>query len=93
MLKLTVARTLQRHNIENSKQIFLEEELRGLNTNFHIHVSMSDLYISQPGVPILLQENMCSALCTNPGAFPFLGIKKSNFRCNVDEQPPPEQAV
>jgi hypothetical protein len=47
-LKLTVARTLQRHNIENSKQIFLEKESRRLSINFHIHVSVSDLYISQP---------------------------------------------
>jgi hypothetical protein len=30
---------LQRHNTENSKQIFPEKELRGLSPNFHIHVS------------------------------------------------------
>jgi hypothetical protein len=36
---------LQRHNTDNSKQIFPERELRGLNPNFHIHVSLSDLYI------------------------------------------------
>jgi hypothetical protein len=36
---------LQRHNTENSKQIFPERELRGLNPNFQIHVSVSDLYI------------------------------------------------
>ncbi len=46
--------TLQRHNTENSKQIFPEKELRSHSPNFHIHVSMSDLYI----LPILLQENM-----------------------------------
>jgi hypothetical protein len=33
---------LQRQNTENSKQIFPEEELRGLIPNFHIHVSVSD---------------------------------------------------
>ncbi len=37
--------TLQRHNTENSKQIFPEKELHGHSPNFHIHVSMSDLYI------------------------------------------------
>jgi hypothetical protein len=26
--------------------------------NFHIHVSVSDLYIPKIGLPILLQENM-----------------------------------
>jgi hypothetical protein len=43
---------------ENSKQIFLEKELRGLSHNFHIHVSVSDLYTSTIGLHILLQENM-----------------------------------
>ncbi len=37
--------TLQRTNTENSKQIFPEEELRGHSPNFHIHVSVSDLFI------------------------------------------------
>ncbi len=37
--------TLQRHSTENSKQIFLEKELRGLSPNVHIHVSVGDLYI------------------------------------------------
>jgi hypothetical protein len=32
--------------------------LRGLSPNFHIHVSVSDLYILTIGLPILLQENM-----------------------------------
>jgi hypothetical protein len=43
---------------ENSNQIFLEKELRGLSHNFHIHMSVSDLYISTIGLPILLLENM-----------------------------------
>jgi hypothetical protein len=54
---------LQRHNIENSKQLFPEKELRGHNPNFYIHVSVSDLYVPTIGLPILLQENMW----TNPG--------------------------
>jgi hypothetical protein len=45
------------HNIENSKQIFPEKELRGLSPNFHIRVSVIDLYIPTIGLPILLQEN------------------------------------
>ncbi len=53
--------TRQRHkrrNTENSKQIFPEKELRSLSPNFHIHVSVSDLYIPTIGLPILRQENM-----------------------------------
>jgi hypothetical protein len=46
--------TLQRQNAENLKQIFPEKELRGLSPNFHIHVSVSDLYIPRIGLPILL---------------------------------------
>ncbi len=38
------------------KQIFLEKELRGRIPNFHIHVSVSDLYIPTTDLPILLQE-------------------------------------
>ncbi len=46
----TVAR--QRHCLENSKQIFPEIKLRGLVPSFHIHVSVSDLYIPTIGPPI-----------------------------------------
>jgi hypothetical protein len=35
-----------------------EKEVRSLSRNFHIHVSVSDLYIPTIGLPILLQENM-----------------------------------
>jgi hypothetical protein len=37
--------TLQKQNAENLKQIFPEKEYRGLSPNFHIHVSVSELYI------------------------------------------------
>ncbi len=56
-------RTLQRHNTENSKQIFPEKELCGLSPNFHIHVSVSEFYDPRIGLPILLQKN----ICTDPG--------------------------
>jgi hypothetical protein len=32
--------------------------MRGISPNFHIHVSVSDLYIPRIGLPVLLQENM-----------------------------------
>jgi hypothetical protein len=50
--------TLQGQNTENWREKFPEKEFRGLIPNFHIHVSVSDLYIPTIGLPILLQENM-----------------------------------
>jgi hypothetical protein len=58
---------LQRQNTKISKQIFPEKEYRGLSPNFHIHVSVSDLYISMIGLPVLLEE-----ICR-----PILGLYKS----------------
>jgi hypothetical protein len=49
--------TLQRHNTENSKQIFPGKELRSLSPNSYIHVSVSDLYFPLIGLPFMLQEN------------------------------------
>ncbi len=40
-----------------------KKKLRGHSPNFHIHVSVSDLYIPTIDLPILLQENMW----TDPG--------------------------
>jgi hypothetical protein len=54
---------LQGHNTENSKHIFPEKKLCCLSPNFHIYVSVSNLYIPMIGMPILLQENMW----TDPG--------------------------
>ncbi len=59
--------TLQRQNTEILKQIIPEKEYRGLSPTFHIHVSVSDLYIPTIGLPILLEE-----ICR-----PILGIYKS----------------
>jgi hypothetical protein len=55
MVAVADATTLQRHNTEN---VFPEKKLRSLSPNFHIHVSVSDLYIPTISLPILLQENM-----------------------------------
>ncbi len=59
--------TLQRQNAENLKQIFPEKEYKGLSPNFHIHVSVSELYIPTMGRPVLLEE-ICRLI---------LGISKS----------------
>ncbi len=48
--------TLQRKNAKNSKQIFPKKEYRGLSPNFHIHVSVSELYIPTMELPFLLVE-------------------------------------
>ncbi len=65
--RIDFSHSLQRTNTENSKQIFPEKELRGQYPNFHIHVSVRDLYIPTIDLPILLQE-ICG---------PILGIYKS----------------
>jgi hypothetical protein len=52
----SIASTLQRQNAENLKKIFTEKEYQGLNPNFHIHVSVSQLYIPTRGLPVLLEE-------------------------------------
>jgi hypothetical protein len=59
--------TLQRQNAENLIQIFPEKEYGGLSPNFHIHVSVSELYIPTMGLPFLLEEI----------SVPILGIYKS----------------
>jgi hypothetical protein len=59
--------TLQRKNDENWKQIFPKKEYRGLSPNFHIHMSVSELYIPTMELPFLLEE-ICG---------PILGIYKS----------------
>jgi hypothetical protein len=59
--------TLQRKNAENLKQIFPEKEYRGLSSNFHIQVSVSELYIPTMELPFLLEE-ICG---------PILGMYKS----------------
>jgi hypothetical protein len=72
--------TLQRTgtNIKNWRQKFPEKNLFGHSLNFHIHVSVSDLYIPTIDLPILMQE-----ICR-----PILEIYKSltykwDFHCSA----------
>ena len=44
------------HCKENPIYVFLFWELRGLSPNFHIHVSVRDLYIPRIGPHISLQQ-------------------------------------
>jgi hypothetical protein len=45
------------HCNENLIYVFPEKELRGLSPNFHIRVSVSDLYIPRIVPHIFLQQN------------------------------------
>jgi hypothetical protein len=47
---------LQRTNTKKLKKYSQEKELPSQSPNFHIHESVSDLYIPTIGLPILLQE-------------------------------------
>jgi hypothetical protein len=51
------------HCNENPICVFLFWKLCGLSSNFHIHVSVSDLYIPRIGPHIFLRQNMQ----TDPG--------------------------
>jgi hypothetical protein len=53
---LKVVLLIQIHTAANLKQIFPEKEYRDLSPNFHIHVSVSELYIPTMGLPVLLEE-------------------------------------
>ncbi len=46
------------HCNENPFNVFLFWELRGLSPNFHVHVSVSDLYIPRVRPHNFLQQNM-----------------------------------
>jgi hypothetical protein len=83
--KVTMLYTIQTH-ITGSTQtyphckedpiyVFPEMKLRGPVPNFHIHVSVSGLYISAICPPVLLQEL--------GRAVSFLGILVSNFGSSV----------
>jgi hypothetical protein len=46
------------HCNKNPIYVFAEKILRGLSTNYRIHVSVSDLYIQRIGPHIFLQQNI-----------------------------------
>ncbi len=84
--------TLQRQYTENLKQIFPKIKLSGFSPHSYIH-----LYIPTVGLPILLQENMCTEWSEyiNPSqkhecgnwdcgrAVSFLRVHTSDFLCSV----------
>jgi hypothetical protein len=54
--KVTKAVFLLLHCNENPSYVFPEKKLSGLSPYFHIHVSVSDLYIPRIGPHIFLQQ-------------------------------------
>ncbi len=68
------------------KQVFLELKLHGFVPNFHIHVSVSDLYIPTTDAPILLQQSRWTdrGNLERVHAVSFLGVHKSELVCSVD---------
>jgi hypothetical protein len=89
-----VINSLQRHDTENSKQIFPEKELRGLSPNFHIPVSVSDLYIATIySAPVKYVDRSWECINRSQAheyenwdsgrANPFLGTHKWDFCCNT----------
>ncbi len=88
---------VQSTNIENSKQISPEKELRCHSPYVHIYVTISDLYIPTIDLPILLQE-ICGPILgiyksltdtwmwklgLRPGNSNKKGIHKWNFHCSA----------
>ncbi len=86
------------HCKENPIYLFPGMKLRGLVLNFHIHISVNDLYFPRIGPSMLLQKNrqtnpgnisiahryMNAGLGTRPRPRSFIpGIFVSNFRCSV----------
>jgi hypothetical protein len=73
------------HCKEDPIYVFTEMKLRGLVPNSYIHVSVSDLYITTIGLPIVLNRSQIHE-CRNwerGRAVSFLGIIDSNFRYRV----------
>jgi hypothetical protein len=52
----------------------------GLSPNFHIHVSVRDLYIPTIGLPILLQENVW----TDPGNICIIAHRHMNVESGTE---------
>jgi hypothetical protein len=68
-----------RHCNEKNAYVFPEKELRGLSPNFHIHVSVRDLYIPGIGPQIFLQQNRQ----TDPGNI-YIARRHMNVEIGTD---------
>jgi hypothetical protein len=55
-LDIRMCSTAKTQHEKNMKQIFPEKELHDISHNFHIYMSVSDLYIPAIGPHIFLQQ-------------------------------------
>ncbi len=82
IVKCSSATSLVLHCNENPIYVFLFWKLRGLSPNFHIHVSVIDLYISRIGPHISSRRISRSIVGTYKlltDTIPIVGIFVSNF--------------
>ncbi len=80
---------------KNLKQIFPEKEYRGLSPNFHIQVSVSELYIPTMSLPVLLEE-ICRLILGIYKSTKYVHIKSTTVyapRRNWDSPQPPTRRV
>jgi hypothetical protein len=63
------------------KQIFPKKEYRGLSPNFHIHVSVSKLYIPTMALPFLLEEICGPILGLTINILLFLKVRDLRILC------------
>jgi hypothetical protein len=73
--RLSLYNNYNLHCKEDSIYVFPEIKLRGLVPNFHIHTSVSDLYIPRIGPPILLKRNRQSDRCNIYIAHRYINVE------------------
>jgi hypothetical protein len=70
------------HCKEDSNYVFPEIKLRGLVPSFHIHTSLSDLYMPRIGPPILLQPNRQ----TDRGNIQYKSLTDIQYECKIGNE-------
>jgi hypothetical protein len=68
------------HCKQNPIYVLREKKLRGLSPNFHIYVSVSDLYIPPIGPPIFLQRMNRTEISGLNGVICQILIQRQEFQ-------------
>jgi hypothetical protein len=74
---------------ENLRHIFLEMNLRGLVPNFHIHVSVSELYIMRTRPRSIIFENTKTRSCLQCSVHPMVRVTYAFYAESRNNMPPP----